>query len=146
MLICDTLISRTGGERFISIGNFNNDDETDTLLVPTGLNSRWQSYYYIDDVSVIALDSIPNGVREYGELRFSVFPNPATDMVRIEAQQHLGSVRLSDMLGREVYGRAAQGRSHTLDLRHLPTGIYLLQVTDLQGHTSPQRVVKAAEP
>ncbi|MCF8256318.1 MAG: T9SS type A sorting domain-containing protein [Flavobacteriales bacterium] len=105
-----------------------------------------RSYYYLDDVSVIALDSIQDGAEEYGDLRFSVFPNPATDMIRIEAQQHLGSVRLSDMLGREVYGRDAQGRSHTLDLRHLPTGIYLLQVTDLQGRTSFQRVVKAAEP
>ncbi|MCF8257716.1 MAG: T9SS type A sorting domain-containing protein [Flavobacteriales bacterium] len=147
ILITDTFVSRTGGERFITIGNFHRDVDSDTLFFnPVPPSGNRCAYYYIDDVSVIALDSIPNGVEEYGGLRFTVFPNPATDMVRIETRHDLGSVRLSDMLGREVYGRAAQGRSHTLDLRHLPTGIYLLQVTDLQGHTSSQRVVKAAEP
>lgn len=50
-----------GNEKFITIGNFNDDVTTDTINFPTG--SFFDAYYYIDDVSVLCNDcnySIPN--------------------------------------------------------------------------------------
>ncbi|HRG38962.1 MAG TPA: gliding motility-associated C-terminal domain-containing protein [Bacteroidia bacterium] len=44
----------TGGERFMTIGNFNSDLATDTLQINT-LSTL--SYYFIEDVSVIQSDS-----------------------------------------------------------------------------------------
>jgi len=49
----------SGGERFLTIGNFRDDNNTDT----TCLNWAWCgiSYYYIDDVSVyLCSDTIPS--------------------------------------------------------------------------------------
>jgi gliding motility-associated-like protein len=47
-----------GGEKFITIGNFNDDPGTDTLRFTT----RSQvSYYYIDDVTVNSCESVPLG-------------------------------------------------------------------------------------
>jgi hypothetical protein len=44
-----------GGEKYITIGNFNTDEETDTLaLVPGEYPASW---YYLDDVSVIPINS-----------------------------------------------------------------------------------------
>lgn len=75
VLVEDTFSSRFGGERFMLIGNFRTDDESQIALVDS--NSLYsKSYYYIDDVSVIALDSVPNSIEEYGGIRFSVYPNP----------------------------------------------------------------------
>ena len=58
-----TLISgiytASGGESFITIGNFFNNDSTDTINVG-GVNGP--SYYYIDDVFVREMDSIPNSI------------------------------------------------------------------------------------
>ena len=46
-----------GGEQYITIGNFADEAHTDTLhLLPTGI--FYESGYYIDDVSVIPLDSM----------------------------------------------------------------------------------------
>jgi len=45
-----------GGEQYIVIGNFKNDSNTDTLY--TGVGYYANAYYYIDDVSVIPIDSI----------------------------------------------------------------------------------------
>jgi gliding motility-associated-like protein len=45
-----------GGEKYLTIGNFNTDANTDTLYL--GGNNLF-SYYYIDDVSVYLCDSIP---------------------------------------------------------------------------------------
>lgn len=49
-----------GGEAFITIGNFFNDANTDTLN--TGNGWYQGAYYYIDDVSVIPIDSILVGM------------------------------------------------------------------------------------
>lgn len=45
----------SGGEKYLTIGNFSDDLNTDTIN--TGY-SYYGSYYYIDDVSVIPIDSI----------------------------------------------------------------------------------------
>ena len=49
-----------GGEKYITIGNFKDDANTDTL--DTGNGTYPGAYYYIDDVSVIPIDSIPGGM------------------------------------------------------------------------------------
>lgn len=51
----------TGNEKFITIGNFNDDISTDTINFPSG--GFFDAYYYIDDVSVVCSDCnsfIPN--------------------------------------------------------------------------------------
>jgi hypothetical protein len=50
-----------GGESFLTIGNFNNDIETDTLIVNNNSFGNG-AYYFIDDVSVIPIDSIIGGM------------------------------------------------------------------------------------
>jgi Secretion system C-terminal sorting domain len=50
-----SLFLAKGGEQYITIGNFKNDNQTTTKISnPTGVD---QQGYYIDDVSVIPLDS-----------------------------------------------------------------------------------------
>jgi type IX secretion system substrate protein len=59
-LITDSSIWRTisgvfqaqGGEKYITIGNFRDDNSTDTLRIQTRISTDRFSYYYIDDVSV----------------------------------------------------------------------------------------------
>jgi hypothetical protein len=52
-----------GGEQYITIGNFANDANTDTLSIE---NVPYKSaYYFFDDVSVIPIDSIIGGMPAY---------------------------------------------------------------------------------
>jgi hypothetical protein len=48
-------------EQYLTIGNFNSDATTDTLTFNTSAPSP-SAYYYIDDVFVIPVDSIPGGM------------------------------------------------------------------------------------
>jgi hypothetical protein len=49
-----------GGEKYITIGNFSNDADTDTLLFNNSpFGTAKIAYYYIDDVSVIKEFNIP---------------------------------------------------------------------------------------
>ena len=50
-----------GGEQFLTLGNFNTDTET-TQGMEYSDGQIWQTYFLIDEVSVIPLDSIPGGL------------------------------------------------------------------------------------
>jgi hypothetical protein len=60
-----------GGEEYITIGNFKYDSETDTLN--TGNGTYPGAYYYIDDVSVIPIDSIPGGLPAFAGIDTTIF-------------------------------------------------------------------------
>jgi hypothetical protein len=137
----DTFDSRYGGERFITIGNFNLDTESGVVYVGNGNHNFNHAYYYIDDVSVIALDSIPSSLGEAEALEFNVFPNPATGMVQVQGQR-LAGARLLDMAGRCLVAERIISTTHTMHLHGIPPGLYLIEVTDAVGIKAVQKLLK----
>lgn len=152
VFITDTFTSRHGGgEQWLTIGNFLPDSLSQITFVDSGAAPNYdRSYYYIDDVSVIALDSVPSSVDEAEELSFSVWPNPAQEVLRFNVQGskwHLSSrgVRVMDAVGREVMARSSPPGKEGLGevaIGHLPKGIYLLELTDAEGKRAVRRFVK----
>lgn len=62
------IYTASGNESYITIGNFNNDPSTDTIRFDTTIILNDAAYYFIDDVSVIPIESIPGGMpAEAGE-------------------------------------------------------------------------------
>jgi OmpA-OmpF porin, OOP family len=142
VLITDTFSSRYGGERYLTIGNFNTTATSDTVLYnPDGDVSANYAYYYIDDVSVVAIDSIPSGVNETEAFTLSVYPNPANEVLHISSRQRLASVRLMDFSGRAVLTERIRTGRNTLNLTGIPPGLYLLEAQDTEGRVAVQKVV-----
>lgn len=141
VLITDTFSSRYGGERYITIGNFNTDGTSDTLYHFSGDTSWVYAYYYIDDVSVIALDSIPNSVAQQEQLSFDVWPNPSSEVLHIQSRMPFARLRLLDISGRALLSENIAADRHTLQLAGIPPGLYLLDVTDAQGRRALQKLV-----
>jgi hypothetical protein len=160
VLISDTVMA-TGGERYITIGNFHPDGESDTIRFnpnqPPILNSPpTSSYYYIDDVFVYAIDSVLGnvGIKDQEAIGFELWPNPATEVVRfrVVAPSHsTGSgqatslrVRVLDAVGRVVRSetlRSAQS-DNKIDISTLPTGIYFLELIDREERKTVRKFVR----
>jgi hypothetical protein len=141
VLITDTFSSRYGGERYLTIGNFNTTETSDTVLYnPDGDISAIYAYYYIDDVSVIALDSIPNGVDEEEPLAFKVWPNPAQNHITITAPSALtaASVSIYSISGQRLVSGAYDAQ---IDISNLPNGIYFIELRN-ETSIARQRFVK----
>lgn len=140
MAVCDTFTSRAGNERFITIGNFHDDAESGIMFIDSVTDGlQYKSYYYIDDVSVVALDSIPNSIEDQAEDngRFSVYPNPNNGRMTLQHKMQFGSegtVSLYSLVGERVYEMRLQssGSAVQLQLDGLSTGLYLLRV-DVDG-------------
>ena len=147
MEIRDTLyIPRTeeGGQQWMTIGNFLPDSLSQITFVDSGAGYGYdRSYYYIDDVSVIALDSIPNGIEEQDkENGFTVFPNPATDVLNIKSKMPMAALRLLDIRGRSLLVVDVASDRQTINLNGIPSGVYLLEMTDQDGRRAVKKFVK----
>jgi hypothetical protein len=123
MLVTDTFISSAGGEKFITIGNFNDDSESDTMTISTEDGQLYKSYYLIDDVSVVALDTHV-GVIENEEIKISVFPNPASNHLIIEYLGDPAIFELYDISGRSIKKVTITEGKQTIDIEDLVSGIY----------------------
>lgn len=147
VLITDTFSSRYGGERYLTIGNFNTDETSDTMLYnPDGTAGFGYAYYYIDDVSVVAIDSIPSNVQEVVQSgRFKVYPNPSHGRFNVEynmGQGERGEVRVSDLLGNVLLSQplSSDTDSRHLDLSSGSPGIYLVDVIINGGQRYVEKV------
>jgi hypothetical protein len=123
-----------GGERYLTIGNFDTDEETDTLFVPGGGAFRpnqpdfWRvSYYYIDGVSVIP-DSIYLGINDIeNEEVFNLYPNPAQENVMVETKNgHNMHIELYDAIGGLVLKQNMRSSRENIGVGHLPAGMYVI--------------------
>lgn len=73
----------------------------------------------------ITVDAAPLGLAE--DLNIKVYPNPTADFISIGASDLL-NVKLYDLNGRMM--QAKKGQNITLDVRSIPSGVYVLRVSD----------------
>ena len=100
-----TLISGSfkaqGGEQYITMGNFRDDEHTDSLFVGGAIyQGTPYSYYYIDDVSVEECSP-----QDTSSLIFNVYPSLATNQIYIDYSNleiNKTHFLLYDICGRKV--------------------------------------------
>jgi subtilisin family serine protease len=82
-----------------------------------------------------------------GETNLTVYPNPTDDVLFIELRGGTGiaNMALYDLQGRAVetrHGTSLQGGTATINVRNVPAGVYVLQVTDADGNEYHQKIVR----
>ena len=132
-----TLVSGTytaqGGEKYITIGNFYGDNNTniDSLNNNAPLGNSG-AYFFIDDVSVI---DCTVGINEVNDNLSSgkLYPNPANTVVYYEnvlGEDESGKIKLMDMLGKEIkeYKLTKGSNLISIPVSELSKGIYMVKV------------------
>ena len=118
-----------GGEKYLTIGNFKDDANT---AIDSTSASLIESYFFIDDVSVIdctvGINEV-NGNLSSGKL----YPNPANTVVYYEnelAADESGKIKLMDMLGKEIkeYNLTKGSNLISIPVSDLAKGIYLVKI------------------
>ncbi len=97
-----------------------------------GYNSfgEWLAFdWFVDDVKVIVTDTTSVKTNELSSLQLNVYPNPAKDQVRIEAQSVIRMIELFAPDGRRVKQRQGNATSEELPLGDLAKGLYLVRIT-----------------
>jgi hypothetical protein len=138
MLISDTLWA-SGGEQYITIGNFMVDSSSDTVRLVGGFTA---SYYYIDDVSVIDVNSI--GIKSYSENNTSVnvYPNPADDLLTIECKVENAELRILDLMGNEIKKQKIKDKKEEVDISEMASGVYFLNIKTIEGLLTKKIIIQ----
>ena len=149
MVVTDTVVAQ-GGEQYLTIANFMSDAMSDSVYVGNGTNGD-RAYYYIDDVSLIPLDSLLS-VENHESIEVDIYPNPCVDVLNVELVDFSASVEMTvaDVNGKIVcangdcFGRSSLAMTHQglIDVSAWPSGIYVLKGMDEKGRSFAVKVVK----
>ncbi len=86
----------------------------------------------MSDVQINMLGDAVN-VTDPDELVFNVFPNPAKDMVFIEAGSKIIDIRMISLSGKVIYQHHVNDTHHQVNTNMLPNGLYIIKATTNQG-------------
>ena len=135
--------------KYVILGNFFDNINTDTMQYSCGTCLNSASYYLIDDICVTTDSLLSNGgidtlscTVSVPEIDYNneinVFPNPATDVVTILFQNNQnGEIILTDVYGKTSYSEKIYNQnSITLNLAPYSSGVYLLKIINQNGKKS----------
>jgi hypothetical protein len=133
--------------QYISIGNFFDSDNTDTLIWGGQPFGGSGSYYFVDDICV-STDSLftENWLANSNNSpknSVKVYPNPANDFLIVNSKSFLKSVQLFDSFGKMVFSKQNQeiDSEFFVDLSCLQSGIYLVVIKSDNEIINTQKLV-----
>ncbi len=131
-----------GGERFLYIGNFKDNQNTICLYSPGLL--EYKSYIYIDNVQLYECDSLV-GIDELPKDPVSIYPNPAQDFVTIETPQNYNNAQLSiyNLTGQLISQKQITQSNQKIPITELGNGMYIFVIQNGDKVIGRQRVVVA---
>ncbi len=76
---------------------------------------------------------------------FSVYPNPATNVLNVQFSSNMETIKITDLQGRLLWNGNTNGSLQIqIPIQQLPAGIYLLEVNDRIGNRRIQKFIKAS--
>lgn len=123
-LVSDSFTA-SGGEQYLTLGNFNNNGNTDTTMLN---GSSWaEGYQYIDDVKVESCsgNSIYENVIDEATL---LYPNPSSGFVKIVSIQPIKRYFVFNSIGKLVLADNPNDLDFHLDLSNLPSSTYYIKL------------------
>ena len=89
--------------------------------------------WFVDDVKVVPTDTTDVNVNEIAEMKFNVYPNPAKDVVRIEAAQPIQQVVLMGINGVILEDKKTNSNKVDMNLEGYSKGIYIVRIVTEDG-------------
>ena len=98
---------------------------------------RWRGYngdmdvltysWFIDNVKVVATDTIPQSVNE-NLLETKIYPNPTSNLLTINAKEDIQQISIYNILSVKVMEMTINNKEAVIDLSNLESGMYLIEI------------------
>ncbi len=132
----------TGGEQFITIGNFHND--TTTTITQPGTSGSYGAYYFVDDVSV-TLDSTTSiaAIENYDNPKMFLTDDNFLIIQMPKSSQFNSPAILQgyDMQGKLVMVKELKSNFSKINLSQLKNEMYIFLITYSGGKVLSKRIV-----
>jgi hypothetical protein len=130
-----------GGEKYLTIGNFKNDNTTDTIVYNNSVGNGSGIYIYIDDVSLYVCGT--NGITSHNySNNVIIFPNPIFDFLTVNIDNNLPTeFILYDIFSKQQILKTFIN-STIINTSQLKPGIYLYGLKNKNGILKTGKVIK----
>jgi uncharacterized delta-60 repeat protein len=82
-----------------------------------------------------------NSVDNLTESAFTIYPNPTSGILNIQNQENDFSIQITNNIGQNIYAENCTSNKSSIDIHHIPTGIYFLTIQS-NSQTFTSRFVK----
>lgn len=139
----ESVFQASGGEQFITIGNFNADEFTTTFIVNTGPSVSDFAYYYIDSISLTQVVCPINiGINENENFHFDLYPNPVNEKLVIQIDNFESTTAsIYNIIGELIFSQQIKNEKTEIDLTSISNGIYFVKVIN-EERSITKRIVK----
>lgn len=93
---------------------------------------------YIDNVY---FSNVALGIANFEKSKLKIYPNPASDILNIEANANIDNISVFNLLGQEVMCKFPKKQIETMDISKFESGVYIVK-TNIEGVTSVSRIIK----
>jgi hypothetical protein len=128
-----------GGESYLIIGNFKNDNNTTTTVTNSNATNNG-AYFYIDDVSLERCDL--TGLSEENEFFVNVFPNPLKDKLTVNINHNEFSEIILYDITSGILVQQTFTNTTTINTEQLAKGIYFYTLRNRNGIIKNGKVIK----
>ncbi len=99
------------------------------------------AYIYFDQNPPIVTNTTKNineilSVDKQEVQLFSLYPNPAKDVLNIKSESQMQAIRIIDLSGKTVYTNTENNTQTTIDVSNLSNGVYSIQVITESGNSN----------
>jgi hypothetical protein len=77
-----------------------------------------------------------------GDQIWRVFPNPAGDVINIESNEIIESIKIFNVFGQLVQNEIVAQEFSTLDVNQLPEGLYIVQIEMKSSEIYTKKIMK----
>lgn len=90
---------------------------------------------FVDNFVLKNLDNL--NIEEMNQTNISIYPNPVVDVLNIDTNEKIVALNILDLTGKNVL----TSDQKTLDLKPLPQGVYIVQITT-ENQTISKKIIK----
>lgn len=146
------LIAENGGSTYVSKDIYDTSWTNYTLTFTTDASSEdtrigfWRPNNstggaYLDELSIVETSSARFNTSLEEELSFDVFPNPATNQVKISTNtEHTSFLTVYNLIGKIEKTQTFKANT-TIDVSRLETGLYIVVIIDSLGNKKSSKLV-----
>lgn len=124
------------------------DLQGDNITVPTELSSNekylvgWAINEDTKKMKIFRIEMSTLGTDEIQSFpKATLYPNPVTNVLNIDAKQQISSVSIYTLTGQQIFTKSFQTKSSTIDMSAYKAGVYIVEVNS-NGKTQTYKVIK----
>lgn len=80
-------------------------------------------------------------VSDLTQNQFSIYPNPANDVVNISGKSNISSVQMYDLTGKLLSNQSLNSKDAKINISAFPKGIYIIKIVS-EGKTNTHKIIK----